>query len=60
VQDPYNYGYRSVEILNALARGDDSMIPESRFIEIPARQIRADNVDAFWDDLKQKLATDDG
>lgn len=60
VQDPYNYGYRSVELLDALAKGDRSMIPDDQFIEIPARQIRADNVEAFWDDLKQKLATDGG
>jgi ribose transport system substrate-binding protein len=54
-QDPYNYGYRSMEILAALARGDESGIPESRFIEIPARQVRQDNVGAFWADLKSKL-----
>ncbi|MFG0286225.1 MAG: sugar-binding protein [Phycisphaerales bacterium JB039] len=55
VQDPYNYGYKSVEMLAALARGDDSVIPEDRFVNIPARQIRADNVEAFWADLKSKL-----
>lgn len=54
VQNPYMYGYRSVEILTALARGEDVTIPESGIIDIPARQIRRDNVDAFWDDLKQK------
>jgi ribose transport system substrate-binding protein len=54
VQNPYMYGYKSVEILDALARGDDSFIPESGVIEIPARQIRKDNVDEFWADLKQK------
>lgn len=55
VQDPFNYGYKSVELLNAIAKGDDSVIPESGFIDIPARQIRKDNVDAFWADLKAKL-----
>lgn len=55
VQNPYMYGYQSVEVLAALARGDASMIPESGVIDIPARQIRRDNVEAFWDDLKQKL-----
>ena len=55
VQDPYNYGYRSIEVLDALARGEKSAIPESGVIEIPARQIRKDNVDAFWADLRQKL-----
>ena len=60
VQDPYNYGYRSIEILNALANGDQSVIPQDKVIEIPARQIRANNVTAFWDDLKQKLGQGSG
>ncbi len=54
VQDPYNYGYASVRVLNALIRGDQSVIPESKFIDIPARAITKENVDAFWDDLKAK------
>lgn len=55
VQDPYNYGYRSIEMLKALHAGDTSGIPEDGIVDIPARAIRADNVDPFWDDLKQKL-----
>ena len=58
VQDPYNYGYRSIEVLDALAKGDDSVIPESGVIEIPARSIRRDNVEAFRTDLEQKLGRD--
>jgi ribose transport system substrate-binding protein len=53
VQNPYQYGYKSVEILTALARGDKSVIPESGFINVPARNIRKDNVDAFWTELKR-------
>ncbi len=55
VQDPYEYGKRSIEILDALSKGDTSVIPENKFVDIPARQIRKDNVDAFWSDLKSKL-----
>ena len=54
VQNPYMYGYRSVEILAALANGDTSVIPADKFIDIPARQIRKETVAAFWDDLKKK------
>ena len=54
VQDPYNYGYKSVEVLTKLIQGDQSVIPESKFIDIPARSITKENVDAFWDDLKAK------
>lgn len=53
VQDPYNYGYKSVELLSKLARGDRSMLPTNadKFIDIPAQTIRKDNVDAFWEKL---------
>ncbi|HEY7118409.1 MAG TPA: sugar-binding protein [Tepidisphaeraceae bacterium] len=54
VQNPFMYGMESVRVLAALQRGDNSVIPASKFIDIPARQIRKDNVDAFWADLKQK------
>ncbi len=53
VQDPYAYGYKSIEILKSLVvDGDRSVIPESKFIDIPARTITKENVDEFWDNLK--------
>lgn len=55
VQNPYMYGYKSMEVLEALSRDDKSVIPEGGFVDIPARQIRKDNVDEFWADLKKKL-----
>ncbi len=55
VQNPYMYGYQSVELLKKVIDGDLSDIPESKFIDIPARHIRQDNVQAFWDDLKEKV-----
>lgn len=54
VQNPYMYGYKSVELLNAIANGDKSVIPENGIVHIDGRQIRKDNVDAFWADLKEK------
>lgn len=59
VQNPYKYGYESVRVLAALARGDESVIPEDGFINIPARQIRKDNVEEFWTELKRLTATED-
>jgi ribose transport system substrate-binding protein len=53
VQNPYRYGYESVRVLTSLARGDESVIPDSKFIDIPARKINIENVDAFWTELKQ-------
>ena len=55
VQNPYQYGYKSVEVLTALAKGDTSVIPEDKFINIPARQIRKDNVIEFWTELNSLL-----
>ena len=52
VQNPYEYGYQSVKILKSLVAGDHSVIPESKFIDIPARTITKGNVDEFWDNLK--------
>jgi ribose transport system substrate-binding protein len=55
VQDPYRYGYESVRILAALARGDESELPEGGFLDIPARKITKANVDEFWAELRQRL-----
>jgi ribose transport system substrate-binding protein len=54
VQNPYEYGYQSVKVLHALAGGDRSVVPDDQFIQIPGRQIKQDNVEAFWADLKAK------
>lgn len=54
VQNPYMYGYKSIEVLKKLAEGDRSVIPANQFILVPARQIRQDNVAEFWADLKTK------
>ena len=54
VQDPSRYGYESIRVLDALARAH-SLLPANGFLDIPARQIRRNNVDQFWTDLKSKL-----
>jgi len=56
VQNPYEYGYQSVKVLASLVKGDDSVIPESKFIDIPARKITKENVDKYWADLRAKKA----
>ena len=54
VQNPYEYGYQSVKYLKAILEGDESVIPESKFVDIPPRKITKETVDAYWADLKQK------
>lgn len=57
VQNPYQYGYQSVKILAALARGDKSVLPKDGvLVDIAARQIKKDGVDAFWAELKKLTA----
>ncbi len=58
VQNPYMYGYRSVQVLKEIIDGDLSSIPENKFIEYPAKYIRKDNVKEFWADLNEKLGED--
>jgi ribose transport system substrate-binding protein len=58
VQNPYEYGRQSVKVLTALANGDRSVIPEDGMINIPARTITSEDVDAFWADLKKKTGKD--
>ena len=55
VQNPYMYGYKSVEVLAELAKGNTAIVPTNKMVDIPARQIRKADVDAFWADLKAKL-----
>jgi ribose transport system substrate-binding protein len=59
VQNPYEYGRKSMELLHQLLAAPDdaarqAILPKDGFVDIPARAITKDNVRAFWDDLKQK------
>jgi len=55
VQNPYQYGYKSIEMLDELHKGNKSVIPESKFVDIPARVIDQSNVDPFWAEIKERL-----
>lgn len=55
VQDPYNFGYKSMEMLYKLKKGDRSMVPANGIMYIPERVINKSNVQEFWQDMKKKL-----
>ncbi len=55
-QQPYFYGYHSVRILNALSKGDRSVLPKSGFYEVPIVQVRKANAEAFRAELKKLQA----
>jgi ribose transport system substrate-binding protein len=57
-QQPYQYGFESVRVLAALARGDKSVLPESGFLEVPSVIVRRDNVEEFWANLKKLKGED--
>ncbi|MBI2424291.1 MAG: sugar-binding protein [Candidatus Hydrogenedentes bacterium] len=52
-QQPYEYGYQSVKVLTALAKGDNSLIPESKFIDVPIVVVTKENVEAFHTKLNE-------
>ncbi|NIP87084.1 MAG: substrate-binding domain-containing protein [Planctomycetales bacterium] len=54
VQDPYQYGYRSVEKLLAYLQEGPAAIPADKYVDIPPRKITQENVDEFWADLRAK------
>ena len=47
------YGYHSVRILAALIRGDSLVLPPNKFLEVPIKIVKKDNVEAFWTELKK-------
>jgi ribose transport system substrate-binding protein len=55
VQNPYQYGYKSIYVLNELHKGNKSVIPANKFIDIPARVIDSSNVDAFQKELQDEV-----
>lgn len=61
VQDPYMYGYKSVEVLNDLAAGKELKLEGgSDFIDFPARKIKLANAAAFWKEKKDRLEAGQG
>ena len=56
VQNPYEYGRKSIEILANLAAKKDAGIPDDKLVDVPARLITKDKVDAFSAALTKQLA----
>lgn len=55
VQNPYMYGYKSIEILAQMVRGE-LQYSEGDFIDIPAQKIQKDNVEEFQKKLAAMIA----
>ena len=55
VQQPYEFGYRSMELMSKILSGDKSGIPASKQIFVPTLAVKKDNVEAFTKELNQRL-----
>src|SRR5690349_19255067 len=51
VQQPFEFGYRSMELMSKILNGDKSQVPASKQIFVPTKAIKKDNVDQFTKDL---------
>ena len=51
VQQPFEFGYRSMEMMSKILNGDKSGVPASKQIFVPTKAIKKDNVDQFTKDL---------
>jgi ribose transport system substrate-binding protein len=55
VQQPYEFGYRSMELMSKILAGDKSGIPASKQIFVPTIAVKKDNVEQFTRELNQRL-----
>jgi ribose transport system substrate-binding protein len=53
VQQPYEFGYQSVQLIAKVIGGDSSVIPPSKLKIIPTLIIKRDNVEAFTAKINQ-------
>jgi ribose transport system substrate-binding protein len=56
VQNPYEYGRTSCELLYKIIGGQNAGIPANRLVDVPARYITNEKVDSFMDTLNRQLA----
>jgi ribose transport system substrate-binding protein len=53
VQQPYEFGYQSVQLMAKVLGGDRSMIPQDKLKIIPTLVIKKDNVEEFTKKINQ-------
>lgn len=56
VQQPYQFGYTAIKVMDAYLKGDKSAIPASKTIYFPVKVIDKTNVDSFKADLDKMRA----
>lgn len=53
VQQPYEFGYQAIKLMQQVLKGDRSVIPASKQIYVPTLIIKKDNVDDFTKKINQ-------
>ena len=51
VQQPFEFGFRSMELMAKYLNGDKTVVPATKQIFVPTKAIKKDNVDAFQKEL---------
>jgi len=51
VQQPFEFGYRSMELMAKYLNGDKSLVPASKQIFVPTKAIKKENVEAFTKEI---------
>jgi ribose transport system substrate-binding protein len=59
-QQPFEYGYQAIQVAAKILRGDRSVIPPSKTIQIPTVVIQKNNVDEYIKKLDQLLGITSG
>lgn len=53
VQQPFEFGYQSVKLMSQILKGDRSVIPANKQINVPTLVIKKDSVDEFTKNINQ-------
>jgi ribose transport system substrate-binding protein len=51
VQQPFEFGYKSMQLMAQILSGDRSQVPATKQIFVPTKAIKKDNVDAFTQEI---------
>jgi ribose transport system substrate-binding protein len=51
VQQPFEFGYRSMELMSKILNGDKSGVPASKQIFVPTKAVKKDNVEQFTKEI---------
>jgi ribose transport system substrate-binding protein len=51
VQQPFEFGYRSMELMSKILNGDKSGVPASKQIFVPTKSIKKDTIEQFTKEI---------